>query len=505
MGPGESGGPAGRADGRGAGVGAAHRGQSAPRRAQHQGGRPPLSRNVARRGDAPHQPSVPAEPRDGGRQGSESRSVGEAQAGIQREIAVGSSSVESDQRVSSTGSGRSIDLRGDGVVHALDGIKVVDLAINYAGPTSATYLVDQGADVIKVERRIVGDTSRRAGNTPFLKLNSYAFMAINRGKRSITLDITKTAGQEIVRDLIRGADVLVENFRPGVMERLGIGYDTLSNVNPRLVYGSLTAFGAKGPYADKAGFDRLAQGLAGAMYRKDTEGRPLPNGIWVSDWGAPMLMAFGIMAALFARERTGRGQRVESSLMQAAMAMQFSQLTVVEDNPTPPREENPAGYNSYRCSDGVYLNIGVYMPHQFSNLCRALDLPHLAADPRITDPLRRHELDAEVNTIITALLETQPSQAWLDVLVEADVPCAPIVDRAQVPYEEQVLANEMMVTVDHPVVGRTHIVGTPVRLSETPSVPLRPAPTLGEHTDEILGELGYARERIADLREAEVI
>jgi crotonobetainyl-CoA:carnitine CoA-transferase CaiB-like acyl-CoA transferase len=241
------------------------------------------------------------------------------------------------------------------------------------------------------------------------------------------------------------------------------------------------------------------------MYRKDAEGRPLPNGIWISDWGAPMLMAFGIMAALFAREQTGRGQRVETSLMQAAMAMQFSQLTVVEDNPTPPREENPAGYNSYRCSDGVFLNIGVYMPHQFKALCRALDLPHLIDDPRITNPLLRHELDEEVNPIITALLETQPSDVWLDRLVEADVPCAVIVDRAQVPHSEQVLANEMMVTVDHPVVGRTHIVGTPVQLSETPSVPLTPAPTLGQHTDEILGELGYSRERIAELRAAEVI
>jgi crotonobetainyl-CoA:carnitine CoA-transferase CaiB-like acyl-CoA transferase len=389
--------------------------------------------------------------------------------------------------------------------HALDGIKVVDLAINYAGPGSSTYLVDQGAEVIKVERRIVGDTSRRSGNTPFLKLNSYAFMALNRGKRSITLDITKPEGQEVLRDLARGADVLVENFRPGVMERLELGYETLSALNPRLVYGSLTAFGAKGPYADRAGFDRLAQGMAGAMYRRDAEGQPLTSGIWISDWGAPMLMAFGIMLALFARERTGRGQRVESSLMHAAIAMQFSQLTLVENDPTPPREENPAGYNAYKCADGVYLNIGVYMPHQFKALCRALDLPHLMDDPRLTDPLRRHELDAEVSPIVMALLATEPAHIWEDRLVAADVPCARIVDRAQVPFEEQVVANEMMVPIEHPVVGPTHIVGTPLRLSETPGVQLKAAPTLGQHTDEILGELGYSPERIDRLREAEVI
>jgi crotonobetainyl-CoA:carnitine CoA-transferase CaiB-like acyl-CoA transferase len=389
--------------------------------------------------------------------------------------------------------------------HALEGIRVIDLAINYAGPTSSTYLADQGADVIKVERRLVGDTSRRGGNTPFLKLNSYAFMAINRGKRSITLDITKPEGQEVVRELARGADVLVENFRPSVMEKYGIGYEALAEINPRLVYGSLTAFGSKGPWADKAGFDRLAQGMAGAMFKKDAEGRPLPNGIWVSDWGAPMLMAFGIMTALFVRERTGKGQRVETSLLQSAMAMQFSQLTVVEDNPTPPREENPAGYNSYRCADGVYVNIGVYMPHQFKALCKALDLPHLVDDPRITDPLRRHELDEEVEPIVHAVLATQPSKVWLEALLAADVPCAPIVDRKQVPYDEHILANEMMVTVDHPVVGRTHIVGVPVRLSETQPVPLEPAPVLGQHTDEILGELGYTPDRIEKLRAAEVI
>jgi formyl-CoA transferase len=153
----------------------------------------------------------------------------------------------------------------------------------------------------------------------------------------------------------------------------------------------------------------------------------------------------------------------------------------------------------------VYLNIGVYMPHQFTALCRALDLPHLADDPRLTDPLRRHELDAEVDPIITALLETQPSNVWLEVLVKEDVPCAPIVDRGQVPFDEQVLANELMVTIDHPVVGRTHIVGTSVQLSDTPGVPLTPSPTLGQHSDEILTELGYSQERIEELRAQEVI
>ena len=154
------------------------------------------------------------------------------------------------------------------MAHAFEGVRVIDTAINYAGPTISTYLADQGADVIKVERRGVGDTSRRSGNTPFLKLNSRHFMAINRGKRSITLDITKPEGQEIIHELARRADVFTDNFRPGVMDRLGIGYAALSALNPRLIYASLTAYGPKGPYAQRAGFNRLAEGMAGAKVER---------------------------------------------------------------------------------------------------------------------------------------------------------------------------------------------------------------------------------------------
>ena len=208
-------------------------------------------------------------------------------------------------------------------LHALEGIKVIDVAINFAGPATSMYLADQGAEVIKIERRITGDTARRSGNTPFLKLNSRQFMAINRGKRSITLDITKSDGQEVVRELARRSDVMVENFRPGVMDRLGLGYEALSEVNPRLIYASVSAYGMKGPYAKKAGFDRLIQGMAGSMFRHDAKGYPLTTGVWIADWSAPMLMAYGIALALMVRAQTGRGQHVESSLLQAAIAMQL--------------------------------------------------------------------------------------------------------------------------------------------------------------------------------------
>ncbi len=392
-----------------------------------------------------------------------------------------------------------------GLSYALEGIKVVDVAINYAGPATSMYLADQGAEVIKIERRITGDTSRRHGNTPFLKGNSRNFVAINRGKRSITVDITRPDGQEIVRQLAQRADVLIENFRPGVMERLGIGYDTLSALNPRLIYGSLTAYGTKGPYADKAGFDRLVQGMSGALYRRDAEGRRLGAGTLIADWSAPMLMAYGIALALMVREKTGVGQRVESSLLQAAIAMQLGDLTVMEDDPTPVKEENPPAYGGYVCSDGVTISVSALFPHQWAALCHALDIPHLADDPRLTDPLRRDELRAEAGPVIHAILATRPSREWLAHLERADVPCAPIVERQDVAYEEQVVANEMMVPLVHPVVGRTRIMGVPIKLSKTPHAELRPAPLLGEHTEAVLTELGYSEKRISELRAAEVI
>jgi len=360
-------------------------------------------------------------------------------------------------------------------VYALEGLKVIDVAINYAGPTSSMYLADQGADVIKIERRITGDTSRRHGNTPFLKGNSRNFVAINRGKRSITLDITKPGGQEVVRDLARWADVFIENFRPGVLERLGIGYDALSEINSRLIYGSLTAYGPKGPYSDKAGFDRLVAGMSGALWRRDAEGRRLGAGTFLADWSAPMLMAFGIMLALAVREKTGLGQRVETSLLQAAIAMQLGELTLFEDDPTARAEEEQATYGGYVCADGVTISVSAILHHQWARLCRVMDLPELADDTRFADPLKREELRDQVAPILHALFATRPAREWLDILEEADVPCAPIVERPQVAYEEQVIANDMMVPLDHPVVGRTRIVGVPLKLSRTPSVPLRAA------------------------------
>jgi crotonobetainyl-CoA:carnitine CoA-transferase CaiB-like acyl-CoA transferase len=319
-------------------------------------------------------------------------------------------------------------------------------------------------------------------------------MPLNRGKRSITVDITKPDGQEIVRRLAERADVLVENFRPGVMDRLGLGYDALAVLNPGLIYASLTAFGTRGPYATRAGFDRLVQGMSGAMFHRDADGQPMTAGVQIADWSAPMLMAFGIALALRVRDKTGIGQRVESSLLHAAIAMQHASLTVAENDPTVPREDDPAGYRTFECSDGVFINVSALFPHQYKRLCETLDVPHLADEPKQAAAL-----------VFQGIFATRPAREWLELLIEADVPCAPIVDRSKVAFEEQIVANEMMVPIEHPRAGPTRIMGRPIRLSRTSYGPLRPAPALGEDTDAILDELGYSLNRIAELKEAEVI
>ena len=227
----------------------------------------------------------------------------------------------------------------------LEGIRVIDLAQMWAAPGVSMYLGDQGAEVIKVEPR-TGDMSRGLGTTPYLKENSRSFMVVNRNKRGIALDLRKPAGREVVLRLARNADVLVENFRPGVVERLGVGYDDLKPLNPRLIYCSVSGYGRKGPYTYRAAYDRVLQGLSGAMFRRMPDGTPISTGVWIADCSVPMLMAYGIMLALWEREKTGLGQRVNTSLLQAAVAMQSVDLVLAEDDPTPKQDEGYQGTGS---------------------------------------------------------------------------------------------------------------------------------------------------------------
>lgn len=386
----------------------------------------------------------------------------------------------------------------------LEDIRVIDLAQALAGPGSSMYLADQGADVIKIEPP-EGDESRAQSNDPLLGDYSRGFMVLNRNKRSVTLDIRKPEGREVLFKLAARSDVLITNLRAKTAQRLGVDYPTLHKLYPRLIYGHVTGWGTVGPYADKGGYDRLTQGMSGAMYRRWADGTPVTAGLWVSDPSVPMLIAYGVMLALWNREKTGVGQKVETSLLQAAIAMQNTFLVRVEKAEKPFNSFESATYGIYKCGDGAYINVTALRQRQADKLFEVLDLPHLAKDPRSRDPGRRDEFRNEVYPVIEAVFATKTSKEWLALLDEADIPAAPILDREQVFDEPQILENGMIVRVDHPRAGPVQMFGVPINLSDTPGVVRKPAPLLGEDTDQVLGELGYDTAAIADLRARGII
>lgn len=386
---------------------------------------------------------------------------------------------------------------------ALEGIRVIDLSQHLAGPGACMYLADQGADVIKVEPP-EGDAARRYLSSAFLRENSPIFLALNRNKRSIALDIQKPSGGAVLTRLIEQADVLIHNLRGGATRKLGLGYPELRRVNPRLIYARISAYGPKGPYAGKGGYDRMIQGFSGAMYRRLPDGTPLAAGVWIADSSLPMLLSYGIVLALRVRDTTGLGQQVETSLLQAALAMQMPALVSVDEDPISVQSD-AAGYGGYQCSDGAYINVGTLQRDQFQRFCRALDLPHLADDRRYDDPARQGELRAEMHPVVEAVLRTKTAREWIDLLDAADVPCGPILERREVFDEPQMLANEYIVAIEHPRVGRYRMPGVPVHLSMTPGAIRRPPPLIGQHTEEILREIGYSESEIEALRTEKVI
>jgi crotonobetainyl-CoA:carnitine CoA-transferase CaiB-like acyl-CoA transferase len=384
-------------------------------------------------------------------------------------------------------------------------MKVLDFTQHMAGPFCTMLLADMGAEVVKVEKPDGGDDIRRAG-PPFIKGESAAFLGINRNKRSIVLDLKSEDGVAIVRRMAERADILVQNMRPGAMERLGLGYDDLRELNPSLIYCSISGFGATGPDKDRPGFDLVAQGMSGLMSLTGFPGGPpMRNGVPITDLNAGIYATYGILSAYINRLKTGVGQHVDTSLLEAGIAYTIWESGIYFATGVPPGQVGSghplsAPYQAFATSDS-FVMVGAANQANWERLCRAIDRRDLLDDPRFaTNPSRMENLRPLVSTLEQSFAQ-RTTDHWLEVLEEAGVPCGPINDLADVYADPQVHARDMVVEIDHPLAGATRNIGIPVKLSETPGLIRRPAPMLGQHTDEVLAGYGYSAEDIAGFRE----
>jgi crotonobetainyl-CoA:carnitine CoA-transferase CaiB-like acyl-CoA transferase len=374
----------------------------------------------------------------------------------------------------------------------LDGIRVVDLTSYIAGSYAAMLLADMGAAVVKVES-LQGDSFRELPG----------FYGWNRGKRSIALDLKAPEGRAIVERLAAGADVVMENMRPGVLERLGLGEARLRERNPRLIYCAVTAFGSTGPYAGRPGFDPVFQALSGLMDLQGFTGPPQYIRIPVTDYYAAALAAHAILGALFVRERTGRGQRVETSLLHAVLALQSGTVVQYADKPNL-RFDNPT-YRLYQAADGEWLFLACGNQAFWGKLCAALGCPELADDPRFASWLLRVQNRDALLPLFSDTFASKPRAHWLDVLAAHDIPAAPVQPLTSFLDDPAVRHHDLIHEYDHPEVGRLRLMGQPLVFSANPTRDPGPPPTLGQHGDAVLGELGYDSAAIADLRRRGVV
>lgn len=377
----------------------------------------------------------------------------------------------------------------------LHDIRVLDMTQVMAGPFCCQLLGDMGADVIKVEPPGTGDSARHGMGFTMKGEDSAAFLAVNRNKRSIALNLKDDRHRQAFHRLAGTADVLVENFRPGVCARLGIDYETLSEANPGLIYASISGFGQTGPSAMRAGYDLIAQGMSGVMsVTGEPGGEPVKCGIPISDLSSGLFCAFAILTAYVSRLETGRGQYIDTSLFEGALALSIwetAELWATGRVPQPLGSAHrlTAPYQALRTRDG-HVTVGGNTQRLWARLCAAIGRDDLVEDERFaTNDVRmanRPALEAELE----AVLEQRTTGEWLEVLLEAGVPVGPIYDYRQVFEDPHTHAREMMVEMEHPVEGTVRGLGIPFKLSETPGQIRRAAPLLGEHTEEILSELG---------------
>ena len=386
----------------------------------------------------------------------------------------------------------------------LEGLKVIDLSHIMAGPTCSMLLADMGADVIKVEKIPGGDDARRMV-PPNVGEESAAFLSMNRNKRGIALNLKSEEGRGVLTRLLQKADVLIENYRRGTMEKMGFGYETLHEMNPRLIYCSISGFGRTGPYADRGGFDLVAQGMSGLMSitGERVGGPPMKAGAPVTDITAGILASVGILAALHARESTGQGQMVDTSLFEAGITHTYWHSAIcfaTGQAPGPMGSAHPlnAPYQAFPASDG-WITVGAANQENWLRLLEALDARELRDDPRFVNNAARMRNLSTLTETLSPLFQRRTKAQWLARLEECGVPAGPVLDIAQMHADPQAQAREMIVETTHPTAGKVKAIGLPIKFSETPGGVRQAAPIFGQHTREVLREAGYSGAEIDNL------
>jgi len=397
------------------------------------------------------------------------------------------------------------------MAQALEGIRVIDFTHDQAGPACTQMLAWLGADVIKIERPPHGDRARKLWFSDRADLDSYFFLLLNSSKRSVVVDLKTTEGKEIARRLVAEADVVAENLGPGVMERLGLGYEAVRALNPRAVYASVKGFGSFGPYSDFKCFEMIAQATSGAMsITGQADGPPVVCGANIGDAGTGMHLTIGILGALMQRERTGRGQLVEVAMQEAVLNITRVKFTATLSNGRPlPRTGNRSLSGAYadlaRCAgagpnDFVYLMLPPDNAEMFGNLLDIIGRPELAADPRFGTPAARARHPEELTTAIESWTMKRDKREVMDVFAGRGIPCGAVLDTSEVLSDPHLRERGMVFDQEHPARGRFAMIGSPLRLSDSPSQP-RPAPLFGEHTQEVLTTMaGYTPADVEHLR-----